>query len=102
MLPFTLHGRHDFYASTCRTVVQAAAHGCSCVLPRRVARSQHSNLEDAFRKMNKMVSDACKVPKQRKLRTEPSAATKQKRVEDKRHRSQVKANRIRNRMPDKF
>ena len=89
---------HLLAVRSCKPL-DTAAYACS---RGRMARSQHSNLEDAFRKMNKMVSDACKVPKQRKLRTEPSAATKQKRVEDKRHRSQVKANRIRNRMPDKF
>jgi len=59
-------------------------------------RSQHSNLEDCFRKLSKMVTEACKVPKVRKIRTEPSQKSKARRVEDKRKHSEKKSSRQRN------
>lgn len=60
-------------------------------LPNTCGQSrQKQNLDDCFNKLKKMIIRAAKPPKVRKMRTEPSQFSKDKRVESKRRRSEVK------------
>ena len=52
-------------------------------------RSREQNRRDALDRVTKLVQRACLVPKKRR-RTKPSAASRRKRLEDKKKRGQVK------------
>ena len=52
-------------------------------------RSQEKNKEDALRRLSQLITDASRVPRQRK-KTKPTLASKTKRLESKRKRSKVK------------
>lgn len=56
-------------------------------------RTQKQNIDDAFRKLQHLVDVACIPPKERNIRTGLSSTTKQRRVEIKRRRSDVKSRR---------
>jgi len=56
-------------------------------------RTQRANVEDAFEKLQRLVIVASEPPKERKLNESLSKQTKQRRVEMKRRRSDVKARR---------
>jgi len=55
-------------------------------------RSRGRNLETALERMETLLSDALKRPRQRKA-TKPSRASVQRRLDSKKHRSQVKRSR---------
>lgn len=63
------------------------------VVASQAHRTQQANLADALRKLEKMVAAALRQPKQRKLRKGVSKATKERYVEHKRRRSDVKSSR---------
>ncbi|MEN8151447.1 MAG: alternative ribosome rescue aminoacyl-tRNA hydrolase ArfB [Planctomycetota bacterium] len=52
-------------------------------------RHQERNREDALAKLGKMVADAVKIPRKRK-KTRPSRASKERRIQDKKHRGGTK------------
>jgi len=55
-------------------------------------RSQRINLERAYARMEKLITSAAKLPKQRRP-TKPSKAAKEKRLQAKKHQGQKKAER---------
>lgn len=56
------------------------------------SRSQHRNREDAVDRLGRLLADALRERKQRRP-TKPSRASKQARLEAKRHRSRIKKDR---------
>eukprot|EP01138_Halocafeteria_seosinensis_P001249 gb/GECG01001279.1/.p1 GENE.gb/GECG01001279.1/~~gb/GECG01001279.1/.p1 ORF type:complete len:191 (+),score=27.43 gb/GECG01001279.1/:1-573(+) len=63
------------------------------IVTSQATRSQQGNLDDALRKLQRMVDRASKPPKQRHFKAGLSEHTKEKRKEHKRHRSEVKQKR---------
>ena len=61
------------------------------VISSTATRSQHTNLVDAYQKLQSLVDSATPEPKKAVIKDQPSKHTKQKRVEQKRRRSDVKA-----------
>ena len=59
-------------------------------------RDQHKNLEDAREKVRALVARALHVPRKRR-KTRPSKGAVERRLSDKRHRTQAKSQRARSR-----
>lgn len=59
----------------------------------RQYRTQERNRADAIERLTTFISEAARLPKKR-VRTKPSRTAKRKRVENKRHRSEIKKLRI--------
>jgi len=59
------------------------------VVTSSVHRTQHHNLEDAFRKLKRYLDDACVVPKERVATEVPDYAIEQ-RIKEKKKRSELK------------
>ena len=64
------------------------------VLTARRFRTREANRRDAIARLHKLVQRAAQKPK-RRIRTKPSAAAKRRRLQDKRHRGDVKTQRRR-------
>ena len=62
-------------------------------------RSQHQNRELAIARLQMMLAEALKVPKQRR-KTRPSRAAKERRLAEKRRRSRLKEERRQDHFPD--
>lgn len=75
--------------STARNRINA--HGILTIEAKRY-RSQARNREDAIHRLVELVREAAKKPKPRR-KTKPSAAAKERRLEEKRRRAQIKCKR---------
>ena len=65
-------------------------------------RSQHTNVIDAYQKLQMLVDAASVIPKEVKIKDQPSKLSKKKMIEKKRRRSEVKKGRGRGRNFDDF
>ncbi|MBA62448.1 MAG: hypothetical protein CMJ76_08785 [Planctomycetaceae bacterium] len=68
-------------------------HG-KLVISSQKSREQHQNRSDCYQKLRLIIQDAQKTRKSRK-RTKPTKASKQRRLDNKKRRSQLKAGRQR-------
>ena len=97
-LRFDAHGSKSLPDSVCRRLVELAGtratkHG-EIVISAHRFRTRERNREDAMERLVSLVRRAAVVEKPRKP-TRPSRASKQRRLEDKRRRSQLKGSRQR-------
>ena len=79
-----------------RRLIQIAGNKLSrdgiLVITARRYRSQEQNRKDALQRLANLIKEAAITPKTRQ-KSKPTAASKQRRLHDKRHRSQVKRKR---------
>lgn len=68
--------------------------GESILIQARTYRTQRDNRDDALKRLTDLIVEAEKIPKKRKP-TKPTRASKQKRIENKKKRSDTKAGRKR-------
>ncbi len=62
------------------------------IIEARRFRTQEANRQDALNRLRELIRQAAKKPKPR-LKTKPSAASRERRMDSKRHRSEIKRQR---------
>ncbi len=83
---------HDDRAWLCQQLASRLTTDGTLIVTSTLTRDQLQNREDALSKLALIVRSALHRPKPRKA-TRPTRASKRRRVNDKRHRAQLKANR---------
>lgn len=76
-----------------RLAPRATARGGDVLVTSERHRTQAANRRDALEKLAELVAEAWRPPKQRKMRTAPSARAKRERRQDKARRSEKKSSR---------
>ncbi|MDR3248944.1 MAG: aminoacyl-tRNA hydrolase [Treponema sp.] len=95
----SLEGLSDTELSRVRELLAGRiTTGDEIVISSGEERSQHTNLERAFTRLENLIIAAARLPKYRRP-TKPSRASKEKRLQTKRQHSQKKSGRTR---PDDF
>jgi len=65
------------------------------------SRSQYDNTQNALERLNKIINDALK-PIKKRVKTKPTKASREKRLEDKKHQAEKKEQRKKPKVPPRY
>jgi len=96
---FQASGPGGQHRNRTRSAVRLAHRPTGLVVIGRRDRSQHRNRADAIRRLRARIIEAM-TPKKKRVRTKPTRASKNRRIDEKRRRSEIKRGRSRPRADD--